>query len=143
MRIPPTWSDELERYLAGRNLEVASAITAALARDAGVNLVEPFFDPSFVRAVCEDAPPQGYGTRSAPMKRYFGDLLPPRVTERSTKAVFTEVFVGARTRGFAEEWDGTGLDPELVDVEALRRVWLSKVPDLRSLLPLQAAWLAR
>jgi asparagine synthase (glutamine-hydrolysing) len=142
MRIPPTWSDELERYLAGRNLEVASAITAALARDAGVNLVEPFVDSRFVRAVGDDAPPQGYGTRTAPMRKYFGDLLPPRVTERSTKAVFTEVFAGRRTREFAREWDGTGLDPELVDAEALRRTWLSEVVDVRSLVPLQAAWLA-
>lgn len=142
MRIPRTWSHELEKYLAGRSTEVASAISAALARDAAVNLVEPFFDPAFVRAVRDDAPPQGYGSRATPMKRYFGDLLPPHVTERSTKAVFTEVFAGERTRRFAREWDGRGLDPELVDPEALRRTWLSEVPDLRSLVPLQAAWLA-
>jgi len=142
MRIPATWSDELDKYLGGRNLEVASAITAALAQEADVNLVEPFVDPQFVRAVRDDAPPQGYGSRTAPMKKYFGDLLPPRVTERSTKAVFTEVFAGEQTRRFAREWDGAGLDPELVDAEALRRTWLSEIVDVRSLVPLQAAWLA-
>lgn len=142
MRILPTWSEELDGYLAGRSLEVSAAITAALAREADVNLVEPFVDPRFVRAVRDDAPPQGYGTRTAPMKKYFGDLLPARVTERSTKAVFTEVFAGKRTRAFAREWDGAGVDPELVDAEALRRTWLSEIVDLRSLVPLQAAWLA-
>jgi asparagine synthetase B (glutamine-hydrolysing) len=142
MRIPATWSDELDKYLGGRNLEVASAITTALAQEADVNLVEPFVDPRFVRAVRDDAPPQGYGSRTAPMKKYFGDLLPPRVTERSTKAVFTEVFAGEQTRRFARQWDGAGLDRELVDAEALRRTWLSEIVDVRSLVPLQAAWLA-
>lgn len=142
MRIQRTWSDELENYLGGRYLEVGAAITTALARDADVNLVEPFFDRGFIGAVRDDAPPQGYGTRTAPMKKYFGDLLPPRVTERSTKAVFTEVFAGPGTRRFAREWDGTGLDPDLVDPDALRRVWLSDVVDVRALVPLQAAWLA-
>ncbi len=141
-RIPRTWGDELENYLNGRYVEVGLGFTGAMAREAGVNLVEPFFDADYIRAVRADSPPQGYGTRTLAVEKYFGDLLPPEVVDRSTKAVFTEVFCGPATRKFAQEWDGVGIDPALVDREALRAEWLSEVPDLRSLVPLQAAWLA-
>ena len=39
-------------------------------------------------------------------------------------------------------WSGRGLDETLVDPEALRREWLSEVPDFRTSLLLQSAWLA-
>jgi hypothetical protein len=142
MRIPRSWGDELERYLDSRYIELGQGITGAIARDAGAQRVDPFFDPRYIGAIAADSPPQGYGSRTAVMDRYFGDLLPPELVGRSTKAVFTEVFVGPETRRFAERWTGSGVDLSLVDPEALRQQWLSPVPDLRSLVPLQAAWLA-
>ncbi|HEX8959452.1 MAG TPA: asparagine synthase-related protein [Solirubrobacterales bacterium] len=140
--IERSWAEALEDYLDSRYLELGLAITGAMARDAGVALVEPFFDSRYVRSVGADAPPEGYASRGAAMARHFGDLLPPRVVGRATKAVFTEVFSGPETRRFAAEWDGSGVDLSLVDPEALREAWLAPVPDLRSLVPLQAAWLA-
>ena len=137
-----SWAESLEKHLHGRFLELGLAITRALADDAGVRLVEPFFDPRYVRSVYLEAPPEGYGTRTAAMDHLFGDLLPRQVASRSTKAVFTEVFCGPETRRFAEEWTGSGLDPSLVEPELLRKEWLSPVPDLRSLVPIQAARLA-
>jgi hypothetical protein len=50
--------------------------------------------------------------------------------------VFTE-----HTRSFAREWDGSGVDTALVDPEALRENWLSKVPHLPTMNLLQQAWL--
>lgn len=141
-KVERRWSETLDEYLNSRYLELAFAITRAMARDAGVALVEPFFDPRYVRAVVADAPAEGYASRTAAMARLFGDLLPSRLIGRGTKAVFTEVFRGPETRRFAAEWDGTGVDASLVDAEALRAAWLAPVPDLRSLVPLQAAWLA-
>lgn len=137
-----TWSEAIESYLNSRYLEVGLAITGAIAEDARVQLVEPFFDPRYMRSVCADAPPEGYPTRAAAMERHFGEVLPLELPRRTTKAVFTEAFTGPETRRFAREWDGAGLDPELVDGEALREMWLSPKPDLRSLVPIQAAWLA-
>ena len=44
-------------------------------------------------------------------------------------------------RRFANEWDGSGFDPDFVDSDALRRAWLSPTPVYGAALPLQAAWL--
>jgi asparagine synthase (glutamine-hydrolysing) len=136
------WAEANEVRLASRYMELATAATAAMAAGTGVRLVEPFFDPRYVRAVYADAPPQGYPSRTVAMERNFGDILPPELSGRTSKAMFTEVFVGPETRRFAREWDGRGVDPELVDVEALRTRWLADRADVRTLVPLQAAWLA-
>lgn len=137
-----SWAAALEGHLASRALELALAVLGRMAEDSGARLVQPFFDPAYVRAVAAAAPREGYLHRRAAMEANFGDVLPARLLGRSTKAVFTEAFWGPRSRRFAREWRGGGLDPSLVDAEAVRREWLSPVPDLRSLVPLQAAWLA-
>jgi asparagine synthetase B (glutamine-hydrolysing) len=135
------WAEANEVRLTSRYMELATAASAAMAANAEVCLVEPFFDSRYVRAVYADAPPQGYPTRTVAMERNFGDILPPQLPRRSSKAMFTEVFVGAETRRFAETWDGRGVDPELIDAEALRSRWLADRADIRTLVPLQAAWL--
>lgn len=140
--IERSWAEALADYLESRYLELGLAITGAMAREAGVALVEPFFDGRYVLAVAADAPAEGYSSREDAMARHFGDLLPPRLIGRSTKAVFTEVFSGPETRRFAQTWTGSGVDRSLVEPDALRAAWLAPVPDLRSLVPLQAAWLA-
>jgi asparagine synthase (glutamine-hydrolysing) len=71
-----------------------------------------------------------------------GDLLPPAVTTRTTKAVFTSGVFREPSRAFARTWDGTGVDPTLVDPELLRATWLAPEPDARSFLLLHQAWLA-
>lgn len=141
-RIDTSWEKRLENYLDSRYREVGLAVGSAMASASDIQLVEPFFDAAYIRSAYAAAPVEGYPSRTAAMTAIFGDELPEKVTSRSTKAVFTEVFAGAETRRFAEEWDGAGLDPELVDAEALRRVWLAPRVDIRSLVPLQAAWLA-
>ncbi|HYO46955.1 MAG TPA: asparagine synthase-related protein [Gemmatimonadota bacterium] len=140
-RRSPTWGDALENLLDTRHFELTQGIFAALAEEADAGLSQPFFDPRFLRAVAQAAP-RGFPTRSAAMEAHFGDLLPQRVVERSTKARFTDVLWGPDSRAFAERWDGTGLDPALVDPNALRLEWSKPRPDFRSLTPLQAAWLA-
>jgi asparagine synthase (glutamine-hydrolysing) len=65
------------------------------------------------------------------------------VCARPTKAAFDDVFWNRYTRAFLQEFDGTGVDEELVDVEALRRRWLEPAEGrARDMVPLQAAWLA-
>lgn len=138
----PSWAEAIRRIPESRNFELTQSVFAAMARDAEVSLVQPFFDPGFIRAVGESAPRRGFPSRAAAMELHFGDLLPPPVIERTTKAVFDELHGGRPSRAFAQAWDGRGLDPAWVDVEALRRVWLSPRPDYRSLTALNAAWLA-
>jgi asparagine synthase (glutamine-hydrolysing) len=141
-RRSPSWAEAIRRIPESRNFELTQSIFAAMARDAEVSLVQPFFDSGFLRAIGESAPRQGFPSRAAAMELHFGDVLSPQVVERTTKAVFDELHGGRWTREFAQAWDGRGLDPTLVDPEALRREWLSPRPEYRSLTALNAAWLA-
>lgn len=132
----------LERLNDSRYLELSRGIFAALARDAGVRLCEPFEDLRFFKAVLAEQPRDGFPSRNAGLEAFFGDLLPREVAQRTTKAHFTEVFWGPDSQDFAKRWDGTGLDHSLIDPDKLRREWSKPRPDFRSLTPLQAAWLA-
>ena len=84
----------------------------------------------------------GYPSRTEAMRELFGDLLPDAILARRTKAYFNRAFMGAETRAFAETWDGSGLDPDVVDLEVLRGEWLSEFPSAISTPLLHAAWLA-
>lgn len=138
-----TWRESAEPYIASRHLELHRRTSAALGHDADVVIVEPFYEPAYIRAVTAAAPPEGYATRAEALAANFADLLPPAMMGRSTKADFTSVFWGPDSRVFAEAWDGKGPDPKLVDLAALRAEWLRPRPDFRSVAPLHAAWLAR
>ena len=76
------------------------------------------------------------------MDDLFGDVLPREVTQRTTKAEFTEAFFGPYSRDFAERWTGAGLDTALIDPERLRDIWLGPEFDARSGSALQGAWTA-
>jgi asparagine synthase (glutamine-hydrolysing) len=138
----PSWRDALRGLIESRYLELTLQTFDALADDADVRLVQPFYDPRFLGAVADVAPTSGFVDRATAMRVLFGDLLPRRSVERPTKASFTEVFYGPSCRAFADSWDGTGLDTALVDPDALRREWAKPRPDFRAMTPLQAAWLA-
>jgi asparagine synthase (glutamine-hydrolysing) len=138
----PSWAESIRRIPDSRNFELTQSVFAAMARDAEVSLVQPFSDPAFIRAMGESAPPRGFPSRAVAMEVHFGDVLPPPVIQRTTKAVFDELHGGRWVREFAEAWDGCGIDSAMVEVEALRREWLSPRPEYRSLTALNAAWLA-
>ena len=107
----------------------------------GSRFVAPFVDERFLAGLAAWGGPLGRGDRTAVMTALFSDVLPGPVMARTSKASFGGVFWGPASRRFAAEWDGTGLSPELVDPEALRRAWTAPVPVYGSALPLQAAWL--
>jgi asparagine synthase (glutamine-hydrolysing) len=77
------------------------------------------------------------------MRTFFSDLLPEDVLTRRSKTFFDAAFWGEHSRRFAADWDGEGVDPTLVDLDALAGVWRSEHPEPRSFLLAQAAWLAR
>jgi asparagine synthase (glutamine-hydrolysing) len=132
----------LERLDDSRYLELSRGTTSALAYDTNVELVEPFVDRRFFRAIMSETPEEGFPSRNAALQFYLGDLLPAAVAQRTSKAVHTESFWGPDSRDFAKGWDGTGLDPSLIDPDVLRSHWLRPRPDMRSAIPIQAAWLA-
>ena len=69
-------------------------------------------------------------------------LVPDDVLARRTKASFDGAFWNRHSRAFAAGWSGGGVDPDLVDTDALRREWVHERPDGRTFTLLQALWLA-
>jgi asparagine synthase (glutamine-hydrolysing) len=137
---PTTWPAFL-RWAAGRRAtNEAVATVALLANDSGAQAHAPLLDRGFLAAIARAGGRLGFSNRTAVMAAIAGDHLPADVIARPTKALFHDVFFGPRARAFARAWDGRGVDPVLVDADALRREWLSPVPDFRSMLLVHHLW---
>jgi asparagine synthase (glutamine-hydrolysing) len=113
----------------------------ALGQEIDVDYVAPFAHPEFVAALAAEAGFWGWSGRTQAMRRLFGDVLPDAVLARTSKAYFNGAVFTERTRAFAAQWDGSGVDTDLVDPESLREIWLSELPDGRTMALLQQAWL--
>ncbi len=124
-----------------RGVILPSMAWERLAQASGQKILVPLLDPGFVGALARAGGRCGWGSRTATMNALARDLLPSDVVGRETKAYFNRVFFAEESREFAAAWSGSGLDETLVDPEMLRREWLSDVPDIRTALLLQSAWL--
>jgi hypothetical protein len=112
-----------------------------LAAPYDVTVHAPLLDGGVVRALAKAGGAFGFGGRAAATRILAGpDGLPERLVTRPGKAVFDVPLWGAETRRFANEWSGTGFDPDVVDGAKLRAAWLADAPDYRSGLLLHAAW---
>jgi hypothetical protein len=98
--------------------------------------------PEFVAAVARAARFWGWSGRPAAMTHLFGDLLPRAVMQRTSKATFGRAVFTERGREFAAQWNGSGVDPNLVGPDVLRDIWLSDQPDGGTMVLMQQAWLA-
>jgi hypothetical protein len=126
-----------------RSRVVGESSLAGLAADHDVVFGAPFNGGEFLAALVQARKWRMYPNRTAAMTALFGDLLPASLLARSDKAWFDTVFFHRHARAFAAEWDGSGLDSDYVDPDALRRAWLAEPePDARTYLLLQQAWLA-
>ena len=125
-----------------RRNAVTESTLARLGADVGATVFHPLHDPRFVAALARDFGARGVGDRTSVMRRIFADDLPDDVLARTGKANFAVAYFRKHTREFARRWDGIGLDDELVEPELLRKAWLDWIPDPRSALALQAAWLS-
>lgn len=139
---PVRWRSGFEWLAASRSLATGSASLQLLAADAGTSIAHPLLDATFLAALGALPPDARFERRRDAMLMLVADLLPEDLLRRPTKASFDEAFWNADSRAFAASWTGTGVDPELVDVESLRAVWTSPDPDARTFTLLQAAWLA-
>lgn len=115
---------------------------SAIAAEYGLRASDPLLDRGFLAALAPAGGRLGYPSRTMAMRALFSDVLPREALIRSTKASFNMAHTGGVTKEFARTWDGSGVDPTLVDVERLRQVWLSDQPTMTSGLLLQSAWLA-
>jgi hypothetical protein len=139
---PVLWGAAIRHVAARRDVVLPFRAMQRLAQASGHRAEAPLLDPGFVGALARAGGPGGWGGRTAIMDALARDLLPKNVVGRTSKAYFNRVFFGGESRAFAAAWSGRGLDETLVDPEALRREWLSDIPDFRTALLLQSAWLA-
>jgi hypothetical protein len=139
---PVLWGAAVRHVAARRDVLLPFRAMQQLARAGGHRVEAPLLDAGFVAAYSRAGGHSGWGGRTATMNALASDLLPANVLGRTSKAYFNRVFFGEHTRAFAASWSGQGLDERLVDPDALRREWLSEVPDFRTSLLLQSAWLA-
>jgi asparagine synthase (glutamine-hydrolysing) len=141
---PVVWDKRVAWWVSSRLIVVMKQAMALLADDMSARMIHPFLESNFLAALARAGGWSGFGDRTATMKVLFGELLPREVFERSDsdKADFTAVYWTERSKEFAAQWTGVGVPLDIVDPEALRATWTSELPDARSGLLLQAAWLA-
>ena len=135
------WEPFTRAWAAARFVRVARRSYEAVAGEFDCLSVDPFVEPRFLTALSEARSRWGYGNRTDLMAALFGDVLPPATISRSDKADFTTALWGPTVRAFTESWDGRGVSEQWVDPAALRREWAQPVPDFRTSLLVQAAWL--
>lgn len=131
------------QFATRRCARLACGTMRALGSEMDVDYVQTFGELDFVASMAAAAGFWGWTGRTATMRQLFDDLLPRAVLERTTKATFTNAVFTEHTRDFARGWTGDGVDPDLVDPEALRDNWLSARPHAPSMSLLQQAWLAQ
>ena len=135
--IDQAWWRTRYRRVAELSLEQVASV-----HDTAV--CNPFADALVLAAIVREGGRTGFPSRTAAMQHLVGDLLPEPVISRPSKATFTGAFWNRHSAAFAAEWDGSGVDPDLVDVAKLRQMWLGMdgSPDFRTFSLLQSAWLA-
>lgn len=138
---PVSWRRALTRYGRNRGDWLLARNSQLLANTYDVACVDPLLHPAVVDAVGEHFAPFGVRSRTEALRALVGDLLPDRMVSRTTKASFNRSYLTDEGRAFARAWSGRGVDPDLVDPEALRDEWCSPFPSGLSFALLQAAWL--
>lgn len=130
------------RQLADRRSWVHGAATldrVALAYD--VSLHHPLLEPSFLDALASSGTLVGPVSRPEAMRALFAHVLPDTVVRRRSKATFNTALFTEKSRRFAEQWTGSGVDLRLIDVEGLHAAWSNSPPNGRTFALLQSAWL--
>ena len=139
--IPRRYDRWIDWYAARRSLVISNQSMATLGEAADVLVGQPLGDPGFHAALKAPAPTHGFGNRTDIMRALFEGALPDEVLARPDKAIFGDAFRGEASREFMMNWDGRGVDTNVVDPEALQRQWRTGVADGRTTLLLHQVWL--
>lgn len=142
---PLRWDESLDRgWWRSRYRRLGEDSLRRVAAMCGVAVFSPLTEPAFLAAFAVEGGRLGFLSRTDAMRRLVGDLLPEQLLARPSKAEMGGAFWNRHSADFAADWDGTGVDPELVQVDTLRRIWTDpeKVPDFRTFGLLHLAWLA-
>ena len=138
--MPLRWDRSIDQMWRSRYVQCSRATLAALAADHDADLTTPFLDPAVLADIAGHAGAAGLGKRESSLPALAGELLPPELFERTTKASFDAAFYNRHARAFADSWDGTGVDPSLVDPALLHAEWLTPRPSANTFSLMQQAW---
>ena len=139
---PLRWQHRAASCRRRRHIRAGLRSLDQLASPQRVTVHSPFVDARFAATLAALPSERRFLARSEAMCELFGELLPPEVLARRTKQRVADAFWSTHSRRLAEVWNGEGVDPALVDHEALRAEWSKSQPDTRTFLLLQAAALA-
>jgi hypothetical protein len=139
---PHRWDVATRRWYESRVYSSMATVLDLIASDHGARVVSPLIDPQVLAELIALGGRWGFPSRTEAMRTLVGHLLPAALVERPTKAAFGAALWGPHTREWISQWQGDGLDPRYVDVEALRAQWSSEDPDGRTALLLHQAWLS-
>jgi asparagine synthase (glutamine-hydrolysing) len=140
---PLRWRRRYRELADSGYMEVSLGSLAELASAHEVELAHPFHDARFLAALAGLPRGERPASRSEAMTMLVGDLLPDALLNRSTKARFDEVFWTEHSRELVADWNGEGVDPELVDLDRLRAEWSQPTPQAHTFTLLQSVWLTR
>ena len=140
---PLRWRTRYRELADSGYMEVSLGSLGVLATDHSVDLRHPFHDARFLAALAALPPQARPASRSEAMTMLVGDLLPDALLNRSTKARFDQVFWTEHSRELVAEWQGEGVDEEIVDLDRLRAEWASPTPEAHTFTLLQSVWLTR
>ena len=136
------WNRGVRQTWRSRALQLAQKGMDVVAKEFDVRMGHPFFTPLFVAVFAKEGGVKGHRGRTDVMRMLFSDVLPDEINSRRTKAVFSEPYWTHYSQEFGRNWTGGGVDAELVDVGALRRLWgRREPPPAPTLILLKQAWL--
>jgi hypothetical protein len=119
-----------------RQVQLGIELQRRMGAELMVEICHPLIDQAFTTALAKR--PTHRGTTNA----LFGDLLPSELLAQPTPT-HRDGYWGRHSRELADAWEGEGVDPGLVDADALRLQWSLARPDARTFLLLQSVALAR
>ncbi|MGH9106989.1 MAG: hypothetical protein ACRDZX_14385 [Acidimicrobiales bacterium] len=118
---------------------LAEAPSAARAALSGLSVPVVLAHPRRAASALARLAPRP--ARTWHLRRAYSRSLPYLRT--NDKATFNTAYFTTTAREFGRQWDGGGVDPDLVDVRSLQEEWLKALPSAPSSALLQAAWLAQ
>jgi hypothetical protein len=136
------WDDELDRWWRHRYVQAALGSLRALGADHGVAVFSPFTERRVLAAWAAQQGAIGLPGRRTGLTALVGDLLPPSILERRSKASFNDAFRSTYSRRFSAQRPRAGIDEQLVDVDALHAEWSKPQPHVAAAHLLRVAWLA-
>jgi hypothetical protein len=140
---PLQWVASSEWELGQRKRTEGARTYRVLGEDSDVAIVHPLLDPMFVSTLRNEAGTFGFCCRGCAMSAIFGDLLPPAVLYRRSKADFTQTLFHETTRAFMSTFAGPHPLEGTVRTDALLREASRPDPHPGIVLLVQHAWLAQ